>query len=104
MTRGGVPVDAGQIRFRPASGTKGPSADGTIENGRFDLPASRGPGAGEYVVTVVTGRPTGKTMGNRAAMQAKQAEAAASVTVEFTRSIADTDESLTLVTDEGDPM
>ena len=54
----GQPVERGSITFEPASGT-GPSAGGTIENGRYKIDAS-GVTPGEMIVRISAVRPTGK--------------------------------------------
>lgn len=48
VTSGGSPVPNGVIRFVPATGTEGPIASGMITSGRYDIPGSQGPVAGNY--------------------------------------------------------
>jgi hypothetical protein len=55
----GVPVAKGQIRvFALAAG--GVGTHGEIEDGRYDIPADRGPSAGTYRVEIVSLRHTGR--------------------------------------------
>ena len=42
----GAPVQRGLITFRPANGSKGPAAGTGIVDGRFLIPAEKGPIAG----------------------------------------------------------
>ena len=58
VTFDGQPVEQGSITFEPASGA-GPSAGGTIENGRYQIDAS-GVTPGEMIVRISAVRPTGK--------------------------------------------
>jgi hypothetical protein len=54
----GQAVERGSITFEPVSGT-GPSAGGTIENGRYKIDAN-GVTPGEMIVRISAVRPTGK--------------------------------------------
>jgi hypothetical protein len=56
----GAPVEKGSIAFSPIGGTKGPSVGGSIENGRYSLPAAKGPVAGKYRVELHAPKSTGK--------------------------------------------
>jgi hypothetical protein len=58
ITFDGQPVERGSITFEPASGA-GPSAGGTIENGRYKFDAE-GVTPGEMIVRISGVRPTGK--------------------------------------------
>ena len=60
VTLDGQPLPDGEIVFRPAGGTKGPSVAGSIENGVYDIPEARGPVAGSYTVSIEAERKTGK--------------------------------------------
>ena len=53
-------VETGIITFVPVGKNKGPSAGGPIENGRFDIPAKRGPVLGEQRVQIVGHKKTGR--------------------------------------------
>ena len=48
----GAPVQRGLITFRPASGSKGPAAGTGIVDGKFLIPAEKGPIAGHQEVEV----------------------------------------------------
>jgi hypothetical protein len=56
----GQPIPEGDIAFRPAAGTKGPSVAGLIVNGAYSIPADKGPVAGSYAVTITAERKTGR--------------------------------------------
>jgi hypothetical protein len=58
VTFDGQPVERGSITFEPASG-EGPSAGGTIQNGRYKIDAD-GITPGEMVVRISAARSTGK--------------------------------------------
>jgi hypothetical protein len=58
VTFDGKPVEQGSITFEPASGT-GPSAGGTIQNGRYAVDAE-GVTPGEMIVRISAVRSTGK--------------------------------------------
>jgi hypothetical protein len=47
-----APVERGLITFRPASGSRGPAAGTGIVDGKFLIPAEKGPIAGPYEVEV----------------------------------------------------
>ena len=64
----GHPIDAGTIVFTPMEVTKGPSTGGRIKDGRYDVPADKGPVVGgHYRVEITALRKTGKTMANTSA-------------------------------------
>lgn len=46
------PLVNGTISFLPASGHKGPAANGVIQNGVYDIPADEGPTAGPHQVLI----------------------------------------------------
>ena len=48
----GQPLQAGQIRFVPADGTKGPSAAGSVEKGFYKFTAANGPVVGKHRVEI----------------------------------------------------
>jgi hypothetical protein len=48
----GAPIQRGLITFRPASGLKGPVAGTVIIDGKFSIPAEKGPIAGPHEVEV----------------------------------------------------
>lgn len=52
VTYQGAPVEHGMITFRPAHGSKGPAAGTAIVNGKFFLPAEKGPTAGSHEVEI----------------------------------------------------
>jgi hypothetical protein len=60
VTVNGTPVEKGNISFMPAKGTKGPSVGGEIKNGTFQIPAARGPVAGNYTVQLNAPQKTGR--------------------------------------------
>lgn len=68
VTLGGKPLEQGSILFRPTEGTKGPTAGGTIENGRYRITQSNGPLVGTNRIEInafhETGRKVPKVIGN----------------------------------------
>ncbi len=42
----GQPIELGQILLNPIDSTSGPSTGGAIEQGKYDLPSTKGPRAG----------------------------------------------------------
>lgn len=58
ITFNGEPVEQGSVTFEPSSGT-GPSAGGTIQNGRYKIDAE-GVTPGEMIVRINAMRSTGK--------------------------------------------
>jgi hypothetical protein len=60
VTLDGQPIPDGEIVFRPAAPTKGPTAAGSIENGAYLIPENRGPVAGSYAVSIEAMRKTGR--------------------------------------------
>jgi hypothetical protein len=52
VTYQGAPVEHGVITFRPVHGSKGPAAGTGIVDGKFFLPADKGPIAGPHEVEV----------------------------------------------------
>lgn len=64
---GEEPVEIGSITFVPIGENKGPTAGGVIENGKFDIPAERGPFVGENRVQIVGEKKTGRKIELRGA-------------------------------------
>jgi len=62
VTLDGTPVQDGSITFVPTGGTKGPSAGGPIQGGRYSLPAADGPVVGRHRVEIRAPQPTGKKL------------------------------------------
>lgn len=60
VTLDGTPLEKGSIQFRPAAGTAGPTAGGDIANGKFSIPAERGPFAGKFTVQISSAGCTGR--------------------------------------------
>ncbi len=60
VTLDGQPLETGSIAFIPAEGTQAPSVGGTIENGRYELPAEKGALVGKYNVRITSMQKTGK--------------------------------------------
>ena len=60
VTLDGVPIEKGSIFFRPTGETKGMSAGGPIANGRYELPADKGPVVGTNLVEIHADRRTGR--------------------------------------------
>lgn len=52
VTVNGAPLAHGVIRFIPDSGTKGPAAAGTIENGTYAIDRRVGPVQGAYKIEI----------------------------------------------------
>ena len=84
VTQNGQPIREGKITFAPAQGTSGPAAGASIENGRYQIPASEGPGTGDYVISVTPGAPPRKRLPMG---QQSEAAPAASESFRFTRRI-----------------
>ncbi len=60
VTLDGQPLASGAINFRPLAGLEANSAGAPIANGRFDLPAASGLKPGDYAVTIVAMKATGR--------------------------------------------
>ena len=58
VTLDGQPLSEGAILFQPIA--EGPSAGGTIQDGRFTIERADGPASEEYRVDIVAYRPTGR--------------------------------------------
>ena len=54
------PLTQGSITFTPLA--DGPSAGGTIDQGRYSVARAEGPAQGPYRVTIVAMRPTGRKL------------------------------------------
>ena len=63
VTFDGQPLAAGKVRFFALTG--GVSAEGEVKDGRYDVPADRGPTAGKYRVEVSSERKTGRRVPDR---------------------------------------
>jgi hypothetical protein len=79
VTLDGAPIEKGSIAFYPVEGTTGPSAGGTVENGRYGIPAGEGPVVGTNRVQINAPRKTGRqvadAMGDPGAMTDEIVEA-----------------------------
>jgi len=65
VTFGGQPLTNGTIILTPVEGTPGPSTGGGVTDGRYDIPADKGPvSGGTYRVEVTALRKTGKAIPN----------------------------------------
>lgn len=60
VTLDGQPVTTGAIAVIPAQGTDGPTSGGSIEDGEYSIPASKGPTAGRYRVEIRWPREAGQ--------------------------------------------
>jgi hypothetical protein len=60
VTFDGAPLPDGEVVFTPDEATAGPTSVGAIENGAYDIPAERGPIAGNYSVAITAERSTGR--------------------------------------------
>ncbi|MFM7291027.1 MAG: hypothetical protein ACKO6B_07330 [Planctomycetia bacterium] len=61
----GQPVASGTIIFTPVEGTQGPATGAGIEDGRYRVPAQKGPVVGgRYKVEITALRKTGRTVPN----------------------------------------
>ena len=60
VTLDGQPVGPGSIAFYPADGSAGAGVSAAIENGRYEIPAERGPAPGSYRVQISWPKKTGK--------------------------------------------
>jgi hypothetical protein len=56
ITLHGQPLDHGTIQFEPLEGQE-TSSGAVIENGRYEIPAERGLGVGNYAVRISSGEP-----------------------------------------------
>jgi len=54
------PLDEAQIEFIPKPGTAAPTVGGDIVNGKFAIPADKGPMVGQYRVRIFKSGPTGR--------------------------------------------
>lgn len=52
VTLDGQPLDKGIVRFVPIEGTLGQKLSASVESGRFQLPASKGPAIGTHRVEI----------------------------------------------------
>jgi hypothetical protein len=59
VTLDGQPIAEGSITFFPTGTTAGPSAGGTIENGRYSIPRANGVVVGQNRVEITGNRKTG---------------------------------------------
>lgn len=60
VTLGGRPLEKGSILFRPTEDTKGPTAGGRIENGRYEISRKDGPLVGMNRIEINAFQPTGR--------------------------------------------
>ncbi len=60
VTLDGQPLEKGQIQFNPLPGTAGPTAGADIVNGKFAIPSSGGPFAGNFRVQITQASLTGR--------------------------------------------
>ena len=60
VTVDGVPVEYGSIDFKPINGTQGPTAGAKITEGKYEVPAAKGPFEGEFRVEIVAIRTVNK--------------------------------------------
>jgi hypothetical protein len=60
VTVGGAKLESGTITFIPTNGNKGPSAGGTIENGKYRIESDKGPMVGENKVAILGRKKTGR--------------------------------------------
>ena len=60
VTFGGQPVKQGAIGFWPIEGTQAPLTGGDITDGKYYIPADKGPLAGKYQVQFEVHKDTGK--------------------------------------------
>ena len=61
VTFDGAPVDGGSITFLPSeSGSKRIQVSADIVNGKYNLPAGKGPTPGSYRVQIIWNKKTGK--------------------------------------------
>ncbi|MDB5391216.1 MAG: hypothetical protein JWM11_6862 [Planctomycetaceae bacterium] len=60
VTIDNVPVDHGTITFAPTQETKGASSGGEIKDGKYSIPADKGPTFGKYRVEIRWSKKTGK--------------------------------------------
>lgn len=60
VERRAEPLVNGTITFLPTAGHNGPAANGAIQNGKFDIPASEGPspGAHQVLISLIPGKMT----------------------------------------------
>lgn len=58
----GQPIESGSIDFFPVEGTRGPTAGGTIEGGRYRIESAKGAAIGKNRVEIHGMRKTGKSV------------------------------------------
>lgn len=58
VTFNGKPLPSGEVSLRPFD--TGPSAAGRVKDGVFELPSTKGPMPGKYLVRIESMQPTGK--------------------------------------------
>ena len=63
VTADGQPVATGKVRFFAL--TNGISAEGEIRDGRYEIPAEKGPTAGRYRVEISSDKKTGRKVPDR---------------------------------------
>ena len=62
VTIDGAPLDGGAINFQPLPGSGGHSSGGSVQGGKFRIPADRGLPPGDYRITIVAMKETGRTI------------------------------------------
>jgi hypothetical protein len=60
VKQGGIPVENGQVLFKPTPGANGPIAGANIKNGRYQFDSETGPIPGEYRIQITAGGPPKK--------------------------------------------
>jgi hypothetical protein len=94
----GQPLTAGTIILTPVEGTPGPSTGGRITDGRYDVPADKGPlVGGHYSVEITAVRNTGRTMPNKY----EQTSPAVEVSEQFVPEVYNTRSTLRVIVTKG---
>jgi hypothetical protein len=60
VTYNGEPIPRGVIGFIPTEGNTGPTAGGSVVDGKFDVDDDMGPVLGKHLVSISGTRPTGR--------------------------------------------
>jgi len=81
----GEPLAEGAISFLPAEGTEGPTAGGTIEGGKFDIPKSNGVVVGKNRVEITANRKTGRQVPDAGKPGSMRDEVVSAIAPEFNR-------------------
>jgi len=83
VTVDGEPLAEGAISFLPAEGTEGPTAGGTIEAGKYDIPKANGVVVGKNRVQITGNRKTGRKVPDAGKPGSMREEVVSAISPEF---------------------